>query len=287
MALLTTTQKEHLLELVELHHGALLVELLGKGAISKSLLKRIKKSGLYRKPKHDIIKRAFQFGQHSILNSKVLAMSDTEFEDYLDRKHIVLDETTQELVKLLRRSFTVHVGTLSSGMTSKVGQTLLKADKQLQRRLVKRQRQSLFLEIERRKALASIAKDMSEITEQQLNNASRTVATETNNAYQEGRAGEILKKAGGGDPRVFKRPRHDACKECVDAYLQEDKLTPKVFTLSELLDNGSNIGKSRSERKAVIDSFHPWCACELHWLPPGFGFDDKGQMVYLGLEKSA
>ena len=288
MGVLTSTQKERVSDLIELHHGALIVELLGKNAVSKSVLARIKKAGIYRKPRRDIIKRAFQFGQQGIIDSRVLRMSDDEFEGYLDKKGIVLDNEDREAVTILRRSLAEHIRTLLSNMSSKVGQSLLKADRLLQRNLARRRKQKLFLEVERRKALASIAKDMSEISEQQLSRASMTCITETNNAYQEGRAGEILKKAGGGDPTVFKRPRHDACQDCVDAYLEDDGVTPRVFKMSELIANGTNIGKSRVDRKPVIDSFHPFCVCELHWLPPGFGFDDAGRMSYTGeKEKSA
>jgi hypothetical protein len=287
MALLTSTQKDRVMELIELHHGALVVELLGKGAVSKSLLGRIRRAGLYRKPRHNIIRRAFQFGQQSVIDSRVLRLSDDEFALYLDRKGIFLDAGAKEAVHLLRRSLAENVRTLVTTMTSKVGQSFLKADKFLQRQLAQRQRRALFYEIERRKALASIAKDMSEIAGQQLGNASRTIITETNNAYQEGRAGEILRKAGGGDPECFKRPRHDACDDCKAAYLEEGGVIPRVFKMSALIENGSNIGKSKHDRQPVIDSFHPYCACELQWLPPGFGFDAKGQMVYIGVEKSA
>jgi hypothetical protein len=214
-------------------------------------------------------------------------MSDADFEAYLLRKGIVLNQTERVAVDLLRRSLAEHVKTLVANLTTKVGQTLLKADKQLHRQLGRKQRPGLFAETERRKALAMVAKDMAQATETSLANAMRTISTETNNAYQEGRASEILRKAGGGDPLCFKRPRHDACDACVAAYLMEDGVTPRVFRLSELIDNGSNIGKSRADRLPVIDSFHPFCVCELSWLPSGFGFDSKGQMTYVGKEKSA
>jgi hypothetical protein len=285
--LLTSSQKERIAELIELHHGALVVEVLGKQAVSKSLLKRIKAAGLYKGQRHDIIKRAFQFGQRGLLDSRVLKMSDAQFESYLEREGVVVGSNEWDAIQLLRRSFAAHVQTLSSSLTSKVDQVIHKADTKLHRQLVRKQRRALFLEIERRRALAEIAKDMAEVTRQQIGSAVRTVETETNNAYQEGRAIEILRKAGGGDPQCFKRPRHDACDECKKAYLEEDGVTPKVFLMSELVDNGSNIGKSRADRQPVLDSFHPHCACELQYLPPGFGFDENGTMVYVGAEKRA
>jgi hypothetical protein len=95
---------------------------------------------------------------------------------------------------------------------------------------------------------------------------------------------------------VFKRPRPDACKFCKLLYIRPDGVTPRVFKLSDLLANGTNVGRragrptrsgrSRTEWKATIGAVHPFCQCELHVLPDGMGFNAKGQMTYVGLNKS-
>lgn len=285
--LLTPTQQSRVADLVRLHHFALIIELMGDKAVPPHILTQVKARGLYRKPRPDVLHRAFTFGKIGVIEPKVLGMSKAQFDAYVSQSGLKLSRQDVEALDIIRRSFGDYLETLAEDMVSKINKAVLKADKKLQRRLAQMQRRSLFLEIEKRKALASIAKDMAAITETQVSRASMTIHTETNNAYQDGRAQEILRKSGGGDPLVFKRPRHDACPECVDAYLEDDRVTPRVFRLSELIDNGTNVGKSKHDRLPVIESHHPWCACELHWLPPGFGFGSRGEMIYEGRSASA
>ena len=87
-----------------------------------------------------------------------------------------------------------------------------------------------------------------------------------------------MNKSGEADPWVFKRPRHDSCEACKEAYLQKDGKTPRLFRLSALAANGTNVGRRRPERQPVIESLHPFCRCELNFLPPGFEFDATGTM---------
>lgn len=284
---LTPGQQSKIAELVRLHHYALLVEMLGDKSIPKTILTQIKTRGLYRKPRPDVIKRAFQHGREGLLNSKVLDMDADAFERHLERKGDYLNADERHALDLLKESFTHYMKSLAENFASRVNAVLLKADKMLHRKASKRRPTDLYAETERRKTLATVAKDLAAVTEVQIGNASRVISTETNNAYQEGRAQEILRKSGSDDPLVFKRPRHDACDDCKRAYLEDDGVTPRVFHMSELADNGSNIGKSRAERMPVLDSFHPWCACELAWLPPGFSFNDEGALVYTGRTASA
>lgn len=280
MALLTKSQHKLVNDLVRMHHYALIVELLGEDAVDPGVVKSLKKAGLYRKPRPDALAKAFKFGKAGIVEPKVLTMSSRQFETYAER--VKLDEDDQEALDIVRRSFGGYLEMLGDDYQKDVNRALLKADKSAQRALSRRQKRNVILEVERRKALASVAKDLSAATEKQLSNAVRTVSTETNNAYQDGRAQEIIRKSGTSDPFVFKRPRHDACDECRDAYLEDDKVTPVVFKLSELVGNGTNVGKSRGARLPVLESFHPHCACETQWLPPGFGFDANGRLDYVG-----
>lgn len=286
MELLTRHQRQRIKDLVDLHHKALIVEILGDEAVPPDTLKLLKATGMYRKGSDRTIKRSFQFGQHAVLNEKVVSMSNKEFRRYLQEEGSVLSAQERGIVDFLRRSLKENIETLANTMNTRVGRVVLEADAKLQRSLSRRHRKNVFFEVERRKAMAEVAKGLVVTTEQQLGSAMRTTVTETNNAYQEGRAIEIIKKSGSNDPDVFKRPRHDACDACVFTYLESDGVTPKVFKLSELVANGSNVGKSRSERQAVVGSFHPNCSCPLQWLAPGFGFE-HGKMVYVGLGKSA
>lgn len=123
----------------------------------------------------------------------------------------------------------------------------------------------------------------------------RVAITELNNLVQEGRAAAIEKKTKSSDARVYKRPRSTACVYCKLLYLEKDGVTPRVFRLSALVANGSNIGRAANrptlkgpaatEWRPTLDSVHPNCQCMLHILPDGYGFKD-GQLVQKTLQKS-
>jgi hypothetical protein len=271
------------------HHYALLVELLGDKSVPPAILTEIKTRGLYRKPRPDIVKKAYQFGNNAVFDESVLMMTDKEFDDYLNKNVSLFTRTDRDTLELLHRSFYNYVKSLSDDFDKAIEESLLSSDKKLQRVLGSKHRPDTFVELERRKAIANIAKDLSAATEKQVARAVMVSVTETNNAYQDGRIQRILQKSGEADPNVFKRPRRDACHECKDAYLEDDGVTPKLFKLNELVNNGTNIGKSRSNRLPVIESHHPYCACEINYLPRSFGFDSKGSMVFIGatVSKSA
>jgi len=86
----------------------------------------------------------------------------------------------------------------------------------------------------------------------------------------------------GGDTLVYRRPSPDACQHCKRLYLEDDGVTPKVFKLSELLKNGTNVKKKVSEWKPIVGATHPNCTCPIAVLPDGFGFDKNGELVYIG-----
>ena len=280
--ILSTPQRGQINSKIKLYHMALIVEMMGDKAVPPSILTRLKASGLYRKPRPDVIHRSFLLGKLGIITPELLEMSNRKFTAYLHQKGILLSGEELAAIDLIKSSFSGYLEALGDEFKAKVGSSITKANRKLQRKVRNRLHDKLLLEVERRKAMAAIAKDMAEIAETQLHKAQRIIDTETNNAYQDGRALEIIRKSGDSDPRVFKLPRPGACPECVKAYLETDEKTPKVFLLSELIDNGSNIGKSRANRLATLDSFHPFCSCETHWLPPGFGFNAKGALIYQG-----
>jgi hypothetical protein len=67
---------------------------------------------------------------------------------------------------------------------------------------------------------------------------------------------------------------------CLKAYLGPDG-KPRVFTLRELVSNGSNFGRKQKDWLPTLEAMHPWCVCDLVRLPDGWGFDEDNNMVPL------
>lgn len=104
----------------------------------------------------------------------------------------------------------------------------------------------------------------------------RVAFYEITDAQRQGQAMQALEEHG---PKqlVYKMPLPTACPQCKHLYLEEDG-TPRLFQLSELLTNGTNIGRKAhpvrggkvvpggrpdgdETLKATAGLVHPWCAC--------------------------
>lgn len=115
----------------------------------------------------------------------------------------------------------------------------------------------------------------------------RVAVTELSNALNLGAADAIMGRNAGRDPGevyVYKIVHQDArlCPHCRKFYLDTDG-TPKVYPMSELMGNGSNMGKKTRDWKPVIGATHPHERCELVELPDGWGFrEGSSQTHYIG-----
>lgn len=203
----------------------------------------------------------------------------------------VITEAEREAVAILRDRIGEHVRALSARLEEAAGRAMVDADDASRRRRLTRgtsaASQSYVQEV-----VAHVRKAVGDLRRDWL----RVAHTELHNAAEEAKAIALAHRDPDRDPRVFKRPRPDACAFCRLLYLKPDGVTPRVFKLSTLLGNGTNVGRragrptrsgrSRTELRAVVGAVHPFCGCELFALADGMGFDASGQMVYVGARKS-
>jgi len=136
-------------------------------------------------------------------------------------------------------------------------------------------KESLNRGIQDRKSLQQIVGDIGGQTQDWDRNLGRLVETEFNNIFQEGKA-EIIKKKYGEEAKVYKTVFSDACRHCIRLYLTKGLGSkPIIFTLKELISNGSNIGKKVINWLATLWSTHPFCRCHLEYLQPGLEWDKE------------
>lgn len=105
----------------------------------------------------------------------------------------------------------------------------------------------------------------------------RVAFYEITDAQKQGQAQRLLAD-GKVDKYVYKRPVPTACAQCKHLYLEKDGKTPKIFKLSEMINQGTNIGcKAHPTKggkvvpggrpdgaqtlKAVAGLVHCWCQC--------------------------
>lgn len=112
--------------------------------------------------------------------------------------------------------------------------------------------------------------------------------TELHRAKVTGIAQAIVQKQGpmaagdGPDSLVSIVPHPGTCLDCAKHYLDSSG-NPKVFVLRDLLTNGSNAdpGVVHSKKsgihthwKTTLPPLHPHCACDVHFIPSGYGWVD-------------
>jgi hypothetical protein len=114
---------------------------------------------------------------------------------------------------------------------------------------------------------------------------STIVKTELARASNWGAVDAILHNNKDKDPKdilVFKAGPNDerTCKHCAKFWFKEDGRTPRLYRLSELMANGSNIGRKAKDWLATVDPTHPHCRHLTVHLRPGYGFDANGNLQY-------
>lgn len=331
--LLTALQRRQIAKAIRDGHLAFLAEMFGPTAIDSEDYTRLKASGKIRDEKllpQDAALAAHSLG--SITGEEQMTALDNMRAE-AEREHIahvhemnpsaaarvfeldkpsltspaefwrqirddpqIITEAEREAVSILRERIGQHVKGLGSKFEAAAGHVLVDADDKLRRRRLTKIQNEVVRGVDERSSAAEVADRIRAATMDLKRDWIRTAHTEMHNAVEEAKAIVLAHRSHDRDPRVFKRPRANACVFCVLLYLKPDKVTPRVFKLSELLANGTNVGrrakrpiltgKSRTEWKAVIGAMHPFCGCQLQVLPAGMGFDKVGRMVYVGLKKA-
>ena len=120
----------------------------------------------------------------------------------------------------------------------------------------------------------------------------KNISYVSESALNEGKVEEIKAQAGKegeSDPIVYKVPILDEklCPSCRRAYLDSSG-NPRLFKLSELVSNGTNIGRKQSDWLPVLSQMHPHCRCLLQYfeeLPntsrSDYEFDESKQRYIL------
>lgn len=298
MSPLTPKQRREVERLVDDHHKAFMVELCGRDMVSTVELERLEKAGLLRLRGDDI---ASVYVAGTLLGDADESVSKSLGADRLDdmmiRLQRALTRAEREAISVAKTKIGEHIKDLGRRINSKTGQVITNADEDLRQRRLKTLCNQTAQGIASKASVEDIAARVRSITKDSQRDWLKIVQTELHNALEAGKASAIASSLPpGSDPRVFKRPHPDCCSYCKILYLERDGVTPRVFTLSELTANGSNVGRKarrpvlvgrmKTQWRPVIGAAHPFCRCSLYHLPAGMSFDRTGAMMYTGAKKS-
>lgn len=126
-----------------------------------------------------------------------------------------------------------------------------------------------------RKSVGKIISDLGHKIEEWRHDWGRIVETEMNNIFQIGKAATFFEKDG-IETLVWKQVYEGACRHCIEKYLTAGLGSkPRVFKLSDLAKNLTNVGRKVAEWVATLGSLHPYCRCDLRRLPPKYVWNEE------------
>lgn len=123
-------------------------------------------------------------------------------------------------------------------------------------------REELTEGVLKRKSVQSIVSSLGHRLDEWNRDWGRIVATEMENIFQIGTAQMIMKEHG-IHAKVYKQTMPQACRYCLNAYTTNGYGSkPVIFDLSELIANGTNIGRKSKDWEATLSPLHPHCFSE-------------------------
>ena len=298
LSLLTPRQFAEVKRIVRDYHLAFAVGMFGADAIPPHEVQRLMDIGILPQdlayvfqpapgelppPAERITDLAFQYGQQLAQPEQTDAVREMTVDDFTEH----LEATRSELNPVERQAMAFarfNAGELVTGMGDRVslevGSIIRDADAEQRRRYLGTIRKELEDNIDKRGSWRQLASAIGHATEDWSRDMQRLAKTEKQFAMQEGQAREMAKRGDPDDIRVAKQPNPDACPDCIRLHLTAGPGSPpRIFKLSELTANGTNVGLKRKDWKAVVGPVHPYCGCELIEVPDGWAFDEEGDLV--------
>lgn len=112
-----------------------------------------------------------------------------------------------------------------------------------------------------------LARDLADATKHYSHNWRRIAQTELQGAHNLGTV-EVAIDRYGEAGRVMRVTESGACKHCL-RLLRDSEGGPRVFSVRELLEAGTNIGRKADDWQPTAWPIHPNCRCDTRIVPPG------------------
>lgn len=213
-----------------------------------------------------------------------IVLENKDFEEYLKRgQYEPLSSFERLQYQLARQATYGHLKNLDNRIRMEVEGDIVKTLSRVEYEAIIKE--EIISGVVDRKGLGTIISDIGHRTGDWSKDIGRIVDTEMNNIFQKGRAVQIAESNKGKDPLVYKDVYEGACRHCIALYLTHGLGSkPRVFKLSVLVANGSNIGRKVEDWVATMGGVHPWCRCNLRHLPE-FMVWDKERKVFVHAEE--
>lgn len=281
--ILSPPQIQELLDVIEHQHIMFLGTHLGSDLLSKQDVEILNKHGVNPRtfPKHGVVDRAFHFGILADALGKAEA-KQLSFEDF--KKHLSSGKlhplTKAEQVSLDHVKVRMYgdVKGLGNKVSRDFRNIIIEASKKTRGEYESIINQTAYDAVKLQKTASQLASDLGHKTKDWARDFDRISDYVLHEAYDTGKSVSMVNKSKEEERIVwcYKEVYPGACTHCVRLYLTGGVGSkPKIFKISTLISNGTNIGRKPLQWKAVLGSVHPYCRCELFELPENHMWDEE------------
>lgn len=276
----TPNEIEKMVGIIEKYHLTFIAESVGSDILTDSDIATLKASGIDAhkiSPKTPLFEQAFKFGiiAEALGDIRAKGMDYADFEKFLvSGQFYPLTKFETSALDSVKRQAYHDIKGLGNKISQKLGTTHIEVDQRLRAKREKLIEEAAYSSIEKRKGVKGMLSELGHSMGDWERDLGRISEYVMHSAYEEGRAAQIQAREG-KDAYVYKDVYPRACRHCIKHYLTGGiGSQPKIFKLSQLKANGTNIGKKQANWSATLGPVHPWCRCTLNYIPEGYQWDE-------------
>lgn len=254
-------QIDRVLKVIRLQHLVFIHANVGQDVLSDEELLILKNSGI---DTTEVLNTPFEMQfRWGILSQAIgsIKSRNLKFSNFLkfikEGRFLPLTNVERFALDHAKRQAHKDITGLGNRISDQVNQTIIEQDQNQRKKYEKIISESVQDIIENRGNVRDLVSALGHKTEDWTRDFGRISDYVMHQAFEEGRAQQI-KSEHGEDAEVYKDVYELACESCVKLYLTEGVGSkPKIFKLSELVYNGTNIGRKKEDWKPVVGPTHP------------------------------
>lgn len=279
----TQKQIQSLLDIIETYHLDFIGRELGSSSLSSYELEVLKNYGIdiEKYPELSKLDHTYVLG----LLSQSLDVAQFEKLTYKDLKRFIqsdqfvpLSQYEKDVLDMIRTQSYSDIKGLGRRIANEVETGLIEEQKKRRLEYEKIIRDEAKRAVYYKESVRQLASRIGNRTDDWAKDLVRISSYIIHDAYEHGKAAGIIRSYKEGEETlVYKQVLPGACKHCISNYLEGDEIgsKPKIFTLGDLMSNGSNIGRKVAEYKPTLGPLHPHCRCEMFMVPKNSKWDPE------------
>ena len=277
--LFNSSQIEEIMSIINLQHILFVAMNVGIELLSDFELDLLRKAGFdIDEIKQSPFDEMFRWG----LLSSALKEAQSKKVTYEQFKNFLLEQKPLSPVEEYALSFAKQqansdIRGLGNKIQKETRQIIIEASQKQREKYEKIINTELTESIKNKRSITEMVSNIGHKTNDWSRDLGRIADYTMTQAYEEGRAQQI-KNQYGDEALVYKKVFQSGCKKCVQLYLTKGVGSqPRLFKLSELQANGTNIGRKVDEWLPTVGPTHPHCRCMLVSVDPNYEWDETTQ----------